>query len=203
MATDYALMIRNLVAFYDFADKTLISVGAGGGQFVGYGHAPRKVFAIDQDAAALDQLRVAVAKNNMVDKFTFVHGDFLTIHLPVRGDVALFDFCLHEMADVELALTRAGQLAPDVVVFDHCRTSPWAFYVAEECKVSLSWKALEGFPVAQHREFAAEQKFTDYAELLAKVRSQGEIAVQRIEKFKEQTDITIPMTYEIALVRFP
>jgi tRNA G37 N-methylase Trm5 len=202
MATDYALMIRNLLSFYDFNGKTVIAIGAGGGQFVGYGHAPRRIVAVDQDAGALDELREAIAKNNMSEKFEFVHGDFLTMDLPVRGDVVLFDFCLHEMADPALALTRAGTLARDVVVFDHGRTSEWAYYVAEEEKVKRSWKALEGFGAARHQEYGGEHRFKNHAELLAKVKVQGKVAIERIEKFKTRTDITIPLTYELALVQF-
>jgi hypothetical protein len=202
MATDYALMVRNLLSFYDFNDKTLVVVGAGGGQFVGYGRAPRRIVAVDQDAAALDQLRVAVANSELGDKFEFVHGDFLTMDLPARGDVVLFDFCLHEMEDPARALTRAGGLAPDVVVFDHGRTSEWAYYVVEEEKVKRSWKALEGFRVTRHREYSGEHKFKDHAELLAKVQVQGPVAIQRIEKFRDRTAITIPLTYELALVQF-
>jgi len=35
------------------------------------------------------------------------------------------------------------------------------------------------------------------------VKPQGEIAIQRIEKFKSKIDITIPFTYELALVNLP
>jgi len=201
MAADYAQMMRDLLSFYDFTDKTLLTIGAGGGQFLKRDHPARQIVAIDQDAAALDQLRAAVAKNDMSGAFRFIHGDFLTMDLPARGDVVLFEFCLHEMADVARALTRAAALAPDVVVFDHGRRSEWAHYVVEEAKVARAWQALERFAVARHQEFAGEQRFADHAELLAKVRPQGEIAVQRIEKFKGRADITIPMTYELALVR--
>jgi hypothetical protein len=202
MATDYAVMMHNLMSFYDFDDKTLVSIGAGGERAVGYGDPPRKIVAIDQDVAALDQLRVAVAKSDMGDKFEFVHGDFLTMNLVVRGDVVLFDFCLHEMVDIALALTLAGDLAPDVVVFDHGHASEWAYYVVEEAKVDLLWSTLERFNVPQRREFATEQRFRDHAELLAKVKPQGEIAIRRIKKFEGQIDIIIPMTYELALVKF-
>lgn len=202
MATDYALMIKNLLSFYDFNDKSMIAVGAGGGQFAAYGHAPQKIVAIDQDASALDQLREAVARSDMSGKFEFVHGDFLTMDLPLRGDAVLFDFCLHEMADPALALKRAGRLAPDVVVFDHGRTSRWTHYVVEEEKVKLAWEAVERFKVARHAEYSAEHKFGDHAELLAKVKVQGDVALQRIEKFRNQTGITIPLTYELALIRF-
>ncbi len=203
MATDYALMIRNLLSFYDFNGKTMIAIGAGGRQFVGYGRAPRRIVAVDQDAAALDQLREAVAKNNMSDTFEFVHGDFLTMDLPGQGDVVLFDFCLHEMADPTLALIRAGEMASDVVVFDHGRASEWAYYTVEEKKVEISWRSIERFRVARHQEFSAEQRFKDHAELLAKVKVQGETAIERIEKFKNGTGIAIPMTYELALLEFP
>jgi hypothetical protein len=114
----------------------------------------------------------------------------------------LFDFCLHEMADPAHALTRAGRLAGDVVVFDHGRTSKWAYYVVEEEKVRLSWEALERFRVTRRQEYSGEQKFRDHAELLAKVKVQGEIAIERIEKFKTDTNITIHLTYELALVQF-
>jgi len=61
--------------------------------------------------------------------------------------VVLFDFCLHEMSDVALALKMAGEMAPDVVVFDHGKASEWAFYVVEETKVELLWRTLERFNV--------------------------------------------------------
>ena len=190
------------MTFYDFKDKTLVFIGAGGGRSISYAHAPRRIVAIDQNATSLDELRGAVAKSSVRDKFEFVHGDFLAIDLPALGDVAVFDFCLHEMADVTLALTRAGKLTPDVIVFDHGRDSEWAYYIVEEAKVSLSWKALERFTVVKHYVFATEQRFGNHAELLAKVKPQGEIAIQRIERFKGKTEIAIPMTYELALVQF-
>jgi len=89
MATDYALMMHNLLSFYDFKDKTLVTIGAGGGQFLSCGHPARRIVAIDQDATALDQLRVSVAKSNMGDKFEFIHGDFLTINPPARTDITI------------------------------------------------------------------------------------------------------------------
>ena len=203
MAADYDLMIRNLLAFYDFKDKTMVCIGAGGGQLIGYSKAPKKIIAIDQDAGALEQLRLAVARNNITDKFKLIHGDFLTMDLPVHGDVVLFEFCLHEMTDAAVALTRAGKLADDVVVFDHGLKSQWAYYVVEEEKVRVSWQAVKRFKVSKHHVYEAEQKFKDYDEILTKVKPQGEIAIQRIEKFKSKIDITIPFTYELALVNLP
>jgi predicted RNA methylase len=203
VAADYALMIRNLLEFYNFKDKTMICIGAGGGQFIGYTQLPKRIIAIDKEAVALEQLRHAVARNNCADKFELIQGDFLTVDLPVHGGVVLFEFCLHEMADAAVALTRAGKLADDVVVFDHGLKSQWAYHVVEEEKVRVSWQAVKRFKVSKHREYAAEQKFKDYDELLAKVAPQGEIAIQRIEKFKGKVHFTIPFTYELALVNFP
>jgi hypothetical protein len=203
MAADYDLMIRNLLEFYDFKDKTLIGIGIGGGQFIGCCHPAKNIIAIDQDAGALEHLRLAAEKNDLAGKFEFIHGDFLTMDLLIHGDVVLFEFCLHEMADAAAALTRAGMIADDVVIFDHGLKSQWAYYVVEEEKVRVSWQAVKHFKVSRHRDCAAEQKFKDYDELLAKVKPQGEIAVQRIENFKGKMNITIPFTYELALINFP
>jgi hypothetical protein len=200
MAADYTLMIKNLLEFYDFKDKTMICIGAGGGQFIGYSEPPKKIIAIDQDAGALEKLRLAVAGNNVAGKFELVHGDFLTMDLPVHGDAVLFEFCLHEMADAAVALNRAGKLADNVIVFDHGLKSQWAYYVVEEEKVRVSWQAVKHFKVSKHREYSAEQKFKDYDEILAKVKPQGEVAIQRIEKFKGKVNFTIPFTYELALI---
>jgi len=56
MATDVELVLENLVRFYPFDGKVMISVGAGGGQLAGCGRAARKVIAVDSDAAALGAL---------------------------------------------------------------------------------------------------------------------------------------------------
>jgi hypothetical protein len=37
MATDHTLMIHKLMAFYDFKDKTLVSIGAGGERAINNG----------------------------------------------------------------------------------------------------------------------------------------------------------------------
>jgi hypothetical protein len=36
MATDIARILKNLTAFYSFAGKSVIHVGAGAGQLIGY-----------------------------------------------------------------------------------------------------------------------------------------------------------------------
>jgi hypothetical protein len=201
MAADYTLMFENLLSFYDFTNKMLISIGAGGTLSIAYGRVPRRIVAVDENATALGQLQAAAAEQGLAEKYEFVQGNFLTMHSLTRGDVVLFDFCLHEMANPSLALTRAGELAPEVVVFDHGRNSEWAYHAVEEVKVDRSWTALERFDVIRRRVYTCEQKFKDYAELRSKVEPQGETAIQRIEKFRGRTDITIPMIYDLALVR--
>ncbi len=43
MAADIAAIMRSIEAFYDFTGKSVIHVGAGGGQFVDYAGRARKV----------------------------------------------------------------------------------------------------------------------------------------------------------------
>jgi len=198
MAADYETMARNLLSFYDFSDKTVIAVGAGGGKLSEYGRTARRILAVDHDPEALKQLRENLDRLGLAHKFTLIRSDFSRLEL--RGDAVLFEFCLHEMADPEAALIRAKGLAPDVVVFDHAPGSPWAYCVVEEEKVRVSWKAVARLPVRECREYETVQKFRDYGELLDKVRSQGEIAVGRIEKWRDQVDIAIPMGYSLALI---
>lgn len=45
MATDINQIIDNLLNFYDFKNQTVISVGAGGGQFFEYGYIPKHVIS--------------------------------------------------------------------------------------------------------------------------------------------------------------
>jgi CheY-like chemotaxis protein len=198
MAADYESMARNLLSFYDFNDKTVIAVGAGGGKLAEYGRAARQILAVDNDPAALKQLGENLDRLGLAHKFTLIQSDFSKLEL--RGDAVLFEFCLHEMADAEAALTRAKCLAPDVVLFDHAPGSPWAYYVVEEEKVRIAWEAVARLPVRERREYETVQKFRDYGELLDKVRPQGEIAVRRIDKWRGQVDIIIPMVYSLALI---
>lgn len=200
MATDYMQMVKNLLAFYNFENKKIVCIGAGGGQFIGYGQSAKRIIAIDCDKGALDQLRQAVDKNNMSNKYEFMHADFLMMDLDIHGDAVLFEFCLHEIADPAEAINRALKLADDVVIVDHGLESEWAYHVAEEEKVKISWGVVNRFNVLRHQEHSAVHRFNNYDELLAKVESQGNIAVQRIEKFKDSLDISIPITYEFALI---
>jgi predicted RNA methylase len=203
LAADYKLMlrklmIRNLLSFYDFNGKTVVAVGAGGGLLAEYGRAMEKVIAVDHDPAALKQLHENLLRMGLADKFTLVQSDFF--RFDIRADVLLFEFCLHEISDPAAAIAKARTLAPDVVVFDHALDSAWAYCVAEEDKVRLVWRILDELPLRQRRQYETVHKFSDFSELLEKVKSQGETAIQRIEKWRGQKNIVIPMTYGLALL---
>ncbi|MCJ7587638.1 MAG: hypothetical protein MUQ00_07040 [Candidatus Aminicenantes bacterium] len=128
MATDYGKIVEDLLAFYDFRDKTVVAVGAGGGQLIEYGRPARKVIAVDNDALALGKLREKLKAAALEDKFTPVLCDFN--RAAMTGDAVLFEFCLHELPDAAAALRHAKYLAPDVVIFDHGPGSDWAFFTS-------------------------------------------------------------------------
>src|SRR5512145_1567490 len=123
MATDIKTIITNLLSFYNFKDQTIISVGAGGGQFIEYARSAQKVYAVDNDKEALNRLHDNLLKANLKDKFTLIHNEFEKINL--KGDVVLFEFCLHEMEDAEASIKWALTMAPSVVISDHSPNSEW------------------------------------------------------------------------------
>ena len=198
MAADYKKMVADLLAFYELKDKTVLSVGAGGGQLIECGREAGKVLALDSDAQALEKLRENLKIAGLEDKFVPILGDFFEVDL--KADVVLFEFSLHEMADPGRAVERARGMAPAVVVFDHWPGSEWSFIAAEEEKVAASWASLERFPVKKTRVYETVQLFSDYDELYQKVKGQGETSLARVAAFKGLTDIRIPMTYGLALI---
>jgi len=198
MATDVKAIIANLLSFYDFNDKTIISVGAGGGQFIEYARSAKKVYAIDNDSEALNRLSDNLIKASLTDKFTLIHSEFEQVKL--TGDVVLFEFCLHEMNDASVAIKRALTMAPVVIIGDHLPNSEWAFIVGEEQKVVNSWNAIERFDISKRQEYEAVQSFADYEELYQKVKGQGNEVINRISKFKNQSCFEIPMLYGFVMI---
>jgi hypothetical protein len=198
MATDYGKLIANLLAFYDFAGKTVIAVGAGGGQMIEYARAAGHVLALDSDPAALDKLREKLRAAGLEDRVTPVLGDFTESNL--KADAVLFEFCLHEMPDPAKAVTHARGMARDIVIFDHWPGSEWSYLAAEDEKVAAGWAALVRFPVKKKQRHAAVHAFQDYDELHEKLKGQGETAMARIAKYKGQTGIRITMAYGLALI---
>ena len=198
MATDYAQLTRNLLDFYGFTNKVVLYVGAGGRQLLAPSSGTKKLIAIDQDVEALRELATVVAAKGEQDSVEVVGSKFEDVAR--SGDVVYFEFCLHEMADPEKALIHARKLAPDIVVFDHSPGSEWIFYGAEEDKVPRSAQAMERFGLRRRQKFHTEQRFAQYAELLAKVTPQGPMAIERVQRFADATNIVIPMDYELNLL---
>jgi ubiquinone/menaquinone biosynthesis C-methylase UbiE len=197
VAIDHGILRENLRRFYDFTDKVVLYVGAGGRQLLAPSIKTAKLIAIDQNARSLQELQRSLADHRLPSVET-IASRFEDI--TIRGDVVYFEFCLHEMADPDKALLQARTLAPDTVVFDHSPNSGWTFHAAEEDEVRRSAAALERFGVRRREQFSTNQLFRDHAELLAKISVQGGVAITRAEKFVGTTAIVIPMRYELVLV---
>ena len=118
----------------------------------------------------------------------------------LAGDVVFSKFCLHEMADPTKALDHARTLAPDLVVYDHSPGSEWIYLGAEDVPVLRSAAAMERFGIRRQERFLAEQRFRTFEELMAKMTPQGQVAIQRIQRFSGAKDIVIPMAYELVLL---
>jgi hypothetical protein len=198
LAVDYGKLTENLSSFYDFTDKIVLFVGAGGRQLFDPAIRVKKLIAIDQDVEALRELKTNVAARGMQNSVDVIGSSFEDVTL--SGDVVYFEFCLHEMVDPLKALTHARALAPDIVVFDHSPGSDWVFHAAEEDKVRCSAEAMKHFGLRRRSTFRTEQRFQDHAELLAKVSGQGAMAIQRAQRFAGVANIVIPMSYELALL---
>lgn len=198
MAVDARIIIDNLLSFYDFRDKVIISVGAGGGQFIEYARSAKKVYAVDNYKDALNRLNDNLIKANLDNKFTLIHSEFEDVNLV--ADVVLFEFCLHEMKNPKAIISQALTMANDILIADHWTDSEWAYIVDEKEKVINSWDALNSFEFKKVQRFDTVQRFIDYEELYQKVKGQGEITIKRIEKYKNQNNIEIPMSYGFAFL---
>lgn len=198
MATDIKIIIQNLLKFYNFKDKTVISVGAGGGQFIEYGHEAKQIIAIDNDKEALTVLEKNLFKSKLSEKFTLINSDFY--HANMKGDVVMFEFCLHEMKNPEEAINHALKMAPTILINDHLPDSKWAYIVDEEEKVKNSWEAIQRFNVKRIKRYDSVQYFQDYEELFQKIKVQGENSINRIRQYTDKKDFTIPMSYGFVLI---
>ncbi len=198
MATDYAKLAADLGRFYDFSDKVVLYIGAGSRQLLDPATPTKKLVAIDKDDNSLRDLNVKIAAEQWGDRVASLAADFLDVEL--RGDVVYFEFCLHEMGDPERALAHAKSLATDVVVYDHSPGSEWIFYCDEEEKVAHSTAAMHRVGVRVRQTFSDVQRFSDHAELLAKIGGQGATALERARRFLLSKNIVIPMSYELNLL---
>jgi hypothetical protein len=198
LATDYAKLTQNLGCFYDFTGKVVLFVGAAGRQLLDPAARTKRVIAIDKDVEGLRELKAKIVAQGLQDSMETIGASFEEVTL--HGDVVYFEFCFHEMDDPEKALVHAKSLAPDIVVYDHSAGSQWIYYGAEEDRVSRSSAVMERFGIRRRQTFHAEQRFGDYAELLAKVSPQGPLAIERAQRFAGATNIIIPMSYELSLL---
>jgi len=198
MAVDLEEMISNLLDFYEFKDKIVLSIGAGGGQFYEYAFTTKHVIAVDNDKVALERLKVSIEEENFTDKFTLIHSDFYDVN--EKGDLLMFDFCLHEIPDPERAFYHALKMSSNILINDHWPGSEWAYIADEDEKVRKSWAAIKKFKIRKIQRFDTYQFFHNYEELFHKVIGQGDNSINRIEKYKNKKDFTIPMSYGLALI---
>lgn len=197
MATDIKLIVKNLLEFYDFSGKVVISVGAGGGQMIEYAGPAKHVMAVDSDESAISKLKESLKGNPLEHKFDVIHSNFYDIS--AKGDVVLFEMCLHEMPDQILALEKAKIIAKDIVIFDHL-PGDWAHYTGESEKVENSWKAVHAFKVRREKHYDGIQHFKDYKEVYEKLKVQGEPTLTRIKDFTDSKEFKIQMPYALALI---
>lgn len=198
MAANIDQLIKNLLSFYSFKEKIIISVGAGGGQLIAYGSESRRVVAIDNDKLALEKLQRNLKLHNLKEKFEIVHSDFLEVK--VSGDVVLFEFCLHEMELPEKSIKHALSITSDIIIMDHCQDSEWAYIADEKEKVTNSWNIVNQFKIKKQKEYFTHQYFKNYEELYEKVKVQGQNSINRISKYKGLNNIEIPMSYKFVMI---
>jgi predicted RNA methylase len=199
MATNIEAILENMRSFYDFTNRSVIHVGAGGGQLVAYARDARSVLAVDSDEESVEKLKEVVREKGWEELFTVVLADFATVK--ERADVVLFEFCLHEMDAPDQALDHALGMAPDVVVVDHLPDSQWAWTTCEDEKATRSWAAVGRQSVVREVSHRQPARFEDYAELRAKIEILGEPALARIEPLEGQRDIRLELGYGLALIR--
>ena len=198
MAADYAQMVAELKAFFDFSHKVVILVGAGAGKFIDACRGAERLIAIDQDAEVLKQFEQTLRSKGMQDRASVICSDFLEV--TSRGDVVYFEFCLHEMEDPLKVLAHARELAPEVLIFDHLPDSPWTYYTNEEEKVRRSTDVMMSCGVRRQEVHEGAQRFRNHAELQAMLASGGPVSMERIAGFRDASDLVIPMRYGLAVL---
>ncbi|MBU0756047.1 MAG: class I SAM-dependent methyltransferase [Planctomycetes bacterium] len=199
MATDIDAIVSNLISFYDMRGKSIVYVGAGGGQMIRCAANARSVLGVDSDPIAISQLETAIRDLGLEDRFSVYHGEFSSVS--EKADAVFFELCLHEMDDPAEALSHAQSLANEILVLDHLPESSWAWYTCEEEKAARSWEAVRRFSVLCEASFKATQHFETYSQLFSKIQVLGEKAIDRIGEFSEREGIRISMDYAVALLQ--
>lgn len=191
-------MIDNFVSFFDFKDKTILSVGAGGGQFIMYASYAKHIIAVDSDLESLNILKQKVESLGFSEKFSFIHSEFEDVD--VEADLVFFEFCLHEMNSQSYCINKAKSISKDVLIADHGIESRWAYIANEEIKTQQSWSEIEKFNIRKIRSFITSQYFKNYEELKTKVEVQGKNSIRRIELYRNKVDIRIALQYCLCLI---
>lgn len=199
MATNIKVIEKNIQSLYDFNDKSVIQIGAGGGQLIGCAKNAKSVIAVDNDPTAVEKLRIVLKENEQPIRISIIEGTIDSISQ--NADIVFFEFCLHEIDDPEKAIQQSLNLAPEVLVVDHHPDSSWAWYTCETQKATQSWSAVEKYSIIQKESFKSIQYFSDYSDLYSRLASLGDLAIKRIQKFESQNNIEIEMKYSIALIK--
>jgi predicted RNA methylase len=198
LGTDIGRIVANLTAFYDFRDKTVVSVGAGGGQLIEYARSARRVIAVERDSEGARRLAERAQAASLDDRLEILEDDFHAVR--PRGDLTLFEFCLHEFGDPARALDHGAETAPDVVVLDHAAGSPWMWSAGEERGVEAAWAAVARREVRRRQELEGIQIFARFSDLESRLSACGPVSRARIERFRDAAEIVIPMPYRIVLL---
>jgi hypothetical protein len=198
MPLDRKQLTASLHRFYDFEGKVVLCVGAGSGQLLDPNIVTAQTILIDRDRHSLAGANRSSPTKAAQESRTTLVSDFGDVH--IRGDVVYFEFCLHEMDDPQKTINHARTLASDVVVYEHAPSSEWVFHAVEEGGVCRAAQALSQFPIKCRQNVYAEQTFKDHAELVAKLSSQGDLAIERAIRFAGETDIVIPMKCTLVLL---
>ncbi len=195
MAVNTNEIINNIENFIKLDNKIILSVGSGGGQLVGYGKNAKKIIAIDNDFSALNKLKNVIQSKELNSNYEYLCDDFMNIK--ISADIVFFEFSLHEMINPVKAIKHAKTITPTVIILDHNIESNWLYIVCEENKVAISDNAIMNIGVKNKIVYSIEQYFKDYKSIKNKVESQGNEAILRIEKYKNQNDIKIKMKYNL------
>ncbi len=105
-----------------FMKKTVLHVGAGIGQLIGYATTASHLFAVENNKGTCQILRNRIDQEKLTQKVSVIEEDFY--NLSTKADVVLFEYCLHEMINPAVAAKKAKSIAKEVVVIDHQEDSP-------------------------------------------------------------------------------
>jgi SAM-dependent methyltransferase len=195
MAVNSIELINNIDSFIDFSNRSVLIIGAGGGQLVGYAANAKQIIAVDNDENSINQLRERVSKTMLKDKYSYIVNDFFNV--TCKADILVFEFSLHEIPDIKKAIEHGKELAPQVIVFDHCKESEWLYIVQEEGKIENEDNILEKMNVKKAKQYSIMQSFNEYEDLKRKVVIQGEESIKAIHKYITTKNIEIDMKYKL------